>query len=209
MDHAAARVRLARALIWVVPALWSSNYLVARLADGVIAPHALASARWTLAALLMLPIVGRGLLRDTAWLRREWAHLLVLGALGMWICGAWVYLAARSTTATNIGLIYAVTPVATAAVSAQLLHERMSRWQWLGVVDYGEHWFLIASAIGLSLVGVVTFGTLVGALLPFLLQRLGLDPATSSAPFVATLVDVTGLVIYFSIAYQILHGTLL
>ena len=86
---------------------------------------------------------------------------------------------------------------------------RVSLWQWLGVVSYGEHSFLIAMAIGLSLVGVVTFGTLVGALLPFLLQRLGLDPATSSAPFVATLVDVTGLVIYFQVAALILRGTLL
>lgn len=86
---------------------------------------------------------------------------------------------------------------------------RVTLWQWVGVVNYGEHSFLIATAIGLSLVGVVTFGTLVGALLPFLLQRLGLDPATSSAPFVATLVDVTGLVIYFQVAALVLRGTLL
>lgn len=86
---------------------------------------------------------------------------------------------------------------------------RVTLWQWVGVVDYGAHSFLIATAIGLSLVGVVTFGTLVGALLPFLLKRLGLDPATSSAPFVATLVDVTGLVIYFQVAALILRGTLL
>lgn len=86
---------------------------------------------------------------------------------------------------------------------------RVTLWQWAGVVNYGEHSFLIALAIGLSLVGVVTFGTLVGALLPFLLQRLGLDPATSSAPFVATLVDVTGLVIYFQVAALVLRGTLL
>lgn len=86
---------------------------------------------------------------------------------------------------------------------------RVSLWQRLGVVDYGEHWMLLALAIGVSLVGVVTFGTLVGALLPFLLKRLGLDPATSSAPFVATLVDVTGLVIYFQVAAFILRGTLL
>ena len=86
---------------------------------------------------------------------------------------------------------------------------RVALWQWLGVVNYGDHWFLIATAIGVSLIGVVTFGTLVGALLPFLLQRFGLDPATSSAPFVATLVDVTGLVIYFQVAAFILRGTLL
>jgi magnesium transporter len=86
---------------------------------------------------------------------------------------------------------------------------RVTLWQSLGVVNYGEHYLLIATAIGLSLIGVVTFGTLVGALLPFLLQRLGLDPATSSAPFVATLVDVTGLVIYFQVAALLLRGTLL
>ena len=99
--------------------------------------------------------------------------------------------------------------LALGAVLGLLGFVRVSLWQWLGVVNYGEHSFLIALAIGLSLLGVVTFGTLVGALLPFLLQRLGLDPATSSAPFVATLVDVTGLVIYFQVAALILRGTLL
>ena len=74
---------------------------------------------------------------------------------------------------------------------------------------YGEHWLLIALTVALSLVGVVLWGTLTGSLLPFLLRRLGFDPATSSAPFVATLVDVTGLVIYFSVALVVLRGTLL
>jgi magnesium transporter len=68
---------------------------------------------------------------------------------------------------------------------------------------------LVALTVGLSLIGIVLWGTLVGSLLPFLLRRLGFDPATSSAPFVATLVDVTGLVIYFSVAIVILRGTLL
>ena len=61
----------------------------------------------------------------------------------------------------------------------------------------------------MSLVGIVMWGTLAGSMLPFILRRFGLDPATSSAPFVATLVDVTGLVIYFSVAYVIMRGTLL
>ncbi len=74
---------------------------------------------------------------------------------------------------------------------------------------YGEHWLLIALTVALALVGVVIWGTLSGSLLPILLRRLGFDPATSSAPFVATLVDVTGLVIYFSVALVVLHGTLL
>jgi magnesium transporter len=74
---------------------------------------------------------------------------------------------------------------------------------------YGEHWLAIGLTVGFSLIGVVLWGTLSGSMLPFLLKRLGLDPATSSAPFVATLVDVTGLVIYFTFAILLLSGTLL
>ena len=74
---------------------------------------------------------------------------------------------------------------------------------------YGPHWFLIAVTILFSLIGVVMWGTLAGSMLPFLLRRCKIDPATSSAPFVATLVDVTGLVIYFTIAFRVLRGTLL
>ena len=74
---------------------------------------------------------------------------------------------------------------------------------------YGPHWFLIGLTVMFSLIGVITWGTLAGSMLPFILRRLGFDPATSSAPFVATLVDVTGLIIYFTVAELILHGTLL
>ena len=74
---------------------------------------------------------------------------------------------------------------------------------------YGPHWALVGITVGISLVGIVLWGTLCGSMLPFLIRRCGLDPATSSAPFVATLVDVTGLVIYFSVAIVILRGTLL
>lgn len=74
---------------------------------------------------------------------------------------------------------------------------------------YGEHWLLVGLTVGVSLVGVVLWGTLSGSTLPFILRRAGLDPATSSAPFVATLVDVTGLIIYFGVALVILEGTLL
>jgi magnesium transporter len=74
---------------------------------------------------------------------------------------------------------------------------------------YGPHWLGIALTVGFSLAGVVLWGTLAGSMLPLVLKRLGLDPATSSAPFVATLIDVTGLVIYFSIASMLLSGTLL
>jgi magnesium transporter len=74
---------------------------------------------------------------------------------------------------------------------------------------YGEHWPLVALTVGIALVGVVLWGTLSGSMLPFLLRRVGADPATSSAPFVATLVDVTGLIIYFSIALLIMRGAML
>ena len=74
---------------------------------------------------------------------------------------------------------------------------------------YGPHWPLVAITVGLALVGVVLWGSLSGSMLPFLLRRVGADPATSSAPFVATLVDVTGLVIYFSIALVIMRGVML
>jgi magnesium transporter len=85
---------------------------------------------------------------------------------------------------------------------------RISIWSLFSTL-YGTHWLLVALTVSLALVGVVLWGTLVGSLLPFLLRRLGFDPATSSAPFVATLVDVTGLVIYFSIGFVVLRGTLL
>jgi magnesium transporter len=85
---------------------------------------------------------------------------------------------------------------------------RILLWQHLGIMSY-PHPNLLALTIGLALVGVVAFGSLAGAMLPFVLQRLGFDPASASAPFVATLVDVTGLSIYFYVALLILRGTLL
>ena len=86
---------------------------------------------------------------------------------------------------------------------------RISLWQYLHIFDYGKYHWLVALTVGSALVGVVLWGTLSGAMLPFLLRRCGLDPAASSAPFVATLVDVTGLVIYFNVALFVLRGTLL
>jgi magnesium transporter len=88
---------------------------------------------------------------------------------------------------------------------------RVQIWHWLGWYDYGQggpQAIQIAMIVALALVGVVLWGSVVGAMLPFILRRLGFDPATSSAPFVATLVDVTGLIIYFTVAMTILRGTL-
>jgi magnesium transporter len=85
---------------------------------------------------------------------------------------------------------------------------RILAWQAVRPL-YGEHYVLVAFTVAFSLIGVVLFGTVAGSMLPFVLRRLGLDPASASAPFVATLVDVTGLVIYFTVASFILSGTLL
>jgi magnesium transporter len=86
---------------------------------------------------------------------------------------------------------------------------RIELWQKLHLFDYGPHHSLVALTVGTALVGIVAFGSFAGSMLPFLLKRIGFDPASASAPFVATLVDVTGLVIYFSVAVLILHWTLL
>ena len=86
---------------------------------------------------------------------------------------------------------------------------RIALWQTMGLFDYGPHWGLVAATVGATLIGIVTFGSLCGSMLPFVLKRIGFDPASASAPFVATLVDVTGLVIYFGVAAVILRGTLL
>lgn len=86
---------------------------------------------------------------------------------------------------------------------------RIFVWQSAGFYDYGEYWPWVAASVSVSLVFIVLWGTLSGSMIPFLLKRIGLDPATASAPFVATLVDVTGLIIYFTIAAVFLSGRLL
>ena len=95
------------------------------------------------------------------------------------------------------------------AVLGVIAIARIALWQHLGFYDYGPNWLILAVTVGAALVGIVTFGSLSGSMLPFILKRVGFDPASASAPFVATLVDVTGLVIYFSVAMVILRGTLL
>ena len=86
---------------------------------------------------------------------------------------------------------------------------RIVVWHSISPSLYGEHWMSIAMTVGIALIGVVLWGTISGSMLPIILKKLGADPAVSSAPFVATLVDVTGLVIYFSVAFLILSGKLL
>ena len=94
------------------------------------------------------------------------------------------------------------------AILGAIGFSRVAVWSQFSTI-YGPHWLQVAITVGFSLIGIVMWGTLIGSMLPFILRRAGLDPATSSAPFVATLVDVTGLVIYFSVALLVMRGTLL
>ena len=132
-EPSAGDIRLAQALLLITPALWSVNYLVARWAPGVIAPHALALGRWALAALVLLTFCHREIAAKRHLVRAEAGHFLVLGALGMWVCGAFVYIGGRSTAAVNIGLLYAASPVLIALASALWLRERFGVLQAAGV----------------------------------------------------------------------------
>lgn len=131
--HQAARHRIALALLLITPALWSVNALIARKATGVVEPHLLAMVRWLLAGLLFALGGYRDIWAHRQQVLADWKHYLVLGALGMWICGAWVYLGGHSTSAANIGLIYSISPVLIVLASALWLGESFRLRQALGV----------------------------------------------------------------------------
>jgi drug/metabolite transporter (DMT)-like permease len=121
-------------LIFAIPGFWSVNYLVGRTAPAWIAPHALAFSRWALAAALLAVFAWPELRakRHLVWADR-W-HFLALGMLGMWICGAWMYVASRTSLTNNIALIYAVSPVFIVLGSALFLKEQLRASQWFGMV---------------------------------------------------------------------------
>lgn len=119
------RRRIAWALLLLSPAMFSVNMLMARYAT-FVPPNALALGRWFLVAALLLPFVWPRLVRHRDALVREWPDLLMLGALGMWICGAWVYIGGRTTPALNIGLIYAASPILVVLLGRLLYRERLT-----------------------------------------------------------------------------------
>jgi drug/metabolite transporter (DMT)-like permease len=125
--------RTAKLLIFLVPALWAVNYVVARKAPGVIDPHTLALGRWTIAGLVLAGFSRTELWAQRFAIRQVWPQYIVLGTLGMVICGAWVYIAGRSTSAVNIALIYSASPVLIMIASGIWLHERMNKLQIAGV----------------------------------------------------------------------------
>jgi len=133
-DSAQKQARQALALLWLVPALWTVNYIVARKAPGVIGPYLLAFGRWGLAALFLLALTRTELWRERTHIAKVWWQYLVLGTLGMMICGAWVYQGARSTGAMNIALIYSASPVLIGLGAVVWLGERLGLRQGLGVV---------------------------------------------------------------------------
>ena len=129
----AAHTRIALVLIWLTPFLWTVNQVSARIAPGVVAPHVLAFGRWGLAGLILTVLARHELWRMRDWVRATWYQSLILGACGMWVCGAWVYLAGQSTSAMNISLIYAASPVLIAVGSVLWLGESFGKRQMLGV----------------------------------------------------------------------------
>ena len=133
-DAIGRETRLALLLLWLVPALWAVNYIVARKAPGVIGPYMLALGRWGLAALLLVIITRSELWRERGSILRAWRQYLVLGTLGMLICGAWVYEGARSTGAMNIALIYSASPVLISLGAMWWLGETFGARQKAGVV---------------------------------------------------------------------------
>lgn len=122
------------ALVWLMPVLWTVNYIIARKAPGVVGPYLLAFGRWSIAAILLLVIARAELWQQRRYLAQVWWHYLVLGFLGMVVCGAWVYQGAHTTSAVNIALIYAAAPVLIALGAVFWLGERLSRLQLTGIV---------------------------------------------------------------------------
>lgn len=128
-----SRRHLAWLLLFLSPAFFAVNMLMARYAT-FVPPNALALGRWLLVALILLPFVWPRLARHRRALAREWPDLLMLGALGMWICGAWVYIGGRTTPALNIGLIYAASPILIVVLGRLLYRERLTAARIAGIV---------------------------------------------------------------------------
>ena len=129
--------------------MWSMNYIVARLAPGVIEPHMLAFLRWLFAFALMLPFAWSQLRELWPQWKSEWRDLLLLGGLGMWICGAFVYQGGQTTEALNIGLLYALAPVLIALGSAVWFDDKLRGWQLVGLFLAISGMLLILSRLSL------------------------------------------------------------
>ncbi|KZD09688.1 DMT family transporter [Oceanibaculum pacificum] len=128
-----AELKLAYALLAIAPALFASNMLTARLVHDIVPPVGLAFWRWAVTLLLLLPIVGRDLWRERRQALAEWRDLLVLGAFGMGVCGAVMYIGAATTSASNIGLIYSASPILIVLITGVFYGERLTPRQGCGI----------------------------------------------------------------------------
>ena len=174
--------------------MWSVNYVIAKTAPGVISPHVLALGRWFLAGLILAALSHRELWRDRRHILKVWPQYLVLGTLGMLICGAWVYWAAETTTAINIALIYAASPVLITLGAVLGLKERFSWRQGLGValallgvlnVVVKGQWATLSQVVWVLGDGLVVFAMVAWAAYALLLKKWA-SPLSSTARLAAT-----------------------
>lgn len=181
--------KLALTLIWLVPSLWTVNYIAARMAPGVIGPYLLALGRWALAGAVLVALSAPELWRERRHIAAHWGQYLVLGVLGMLICGAWVYQGARSTSAMNIALIYAASPVMIALGAGLWLGEAFGKRQAVGValalagvlhVIVRGHWLALADVQFLPGDGWVLAATISWAAFA-LLQKRWPSPLSATA----------------------------
>lgn len=203
---AARKERLAVLGLWCIPVLWAVNFIIARRAPGVIEPYSLAFGRWALAGLLLGAVAWRELWRERAHLRAAWPQYLLLGFCGMLVCGAWVYLGAHTTTAMNIALIYAASPVLIAMGAVLWLGETF-RWQQVVGVALGltgvVHVVVQGQWLALASVQWVTGDLwIVAAMLAWaayaLLQKLWPSPLGSTARLAA--ISAGGVAVLFPCA---------
>jgi drug/metabolite transporter (DMT)-like permease len=174
--------------------MWSVNYVIAKTAPGVISPHVLALGRWFLAGLILAALSHRELWRERRHTLKVWPQYLVLGTLGMLICGAWVYWAAETTTAINIALIYAASPVLITLGAVLGLKESFSwRQGWgvalallgvLNVVVKGQ-WATLSQVVWVLGDGLVVFAMVAWAAYALLLKKWA-SPLSSTARLAAT-----------------------
>ena len=149
--------QIALVLLFIAPALFCSNMLTARLVHDSFPPVALAFWRWFATLGLLLPFTATALWRHRRDIQREWRDVLILGALGMGVCGAIVYIAADTTSATNIGLIYAASPIVIVALARLFYHEPLTPLQTAGILLSLAGVFTIVGRGDLQLLASLSF----------------------------------------------------
>lgn len=206
--------QVALALLFLAPAMFCSNMLVARATHDAIPPVALAFWRWFATLLLLLPFSAGALLRHRHDLRREWRDLVLLGALGMGVCGAFVYVGADTTTATNIGLIYAASPILIVIFARFGYGEQLGGRQLAGVAACLAGVLVVIcrgeSAVLFGLRFTVGDLWVVAAMLAWALYSVLLRHRPSALPLMARLAAITAggvfVLLPFTLAEALISG---